>query len=180
MSLQHATLYVHYLADCFSLLGYYAYNRPIAAGDHRARLEAVLEEGQGAPLAHPPPLRVGVELDVLAPLGRGVLEAQAIALAPNLYAGVDVAADVEALKQGQGFVAEDEGIEVDGVGVASQGKLREGVGEGGEPLLPPGPERQVRALRGEPPGARSADAGARTGHQRQLPFQSVHGSVPGR
>lgn len=29
VSLQFATLYVHYLADCFSLLGYYAYNRPI-------------------------------------------------------------------------------------------------------------------------------------------------------
>ena len=29
VALQFATLYVHYVSDCFSLLGYYAYNRPI-------------------------------------------------------------------------------------------------------------------------------------------------------
>ncbi|MEI7832925.1 MAG: hypothetical protein WCJ56_07005 [bacterium] len=29
VALQFATLYVHYTSDCFSLLGYYAYNRPI-------------------------------------------------------------------------------------------------------------------------------------------------------
>jgi len=29
VALQFATLYVHYLADCFSLLGYYAYNRQL-------------------------------------------------------------------------------------------------------------------------------------------------------
>jgi hypothetical protein len=29
IALQFATLYVHYLADCFSLLGFYAFNRPI-------------------------------------------------------------------------------------------------------------------------------------------------------
>jgi len=46
-----------------------------------------------------------------------------------------------------------------------------------EPIEPPRPEDEMRPVRGEPPGARGADARARASDQDQLPGDAAHATA---